>query len=163
MKAQRAAIARRHLDARLARLHQSRNALIRPTRGWIRALRDALGMTAATLGRRMGISQAAVSQLEKGEIDESISLKTLRAAAEALECTLVYALIPRKPMEALLQERAAELAEKQLARTNRTMALENQALAPADQKAERQRLIDEILRTDLRQLWREQNPAPFSQ
>ena len=115
-------------------------------------------MTAAVLGRRMGVSQAAVSQLEKGEVDETISLKTLRAAAEALECSLVYALIPRRPMEALLQERAAELAEKQLARTNRTMTLENQALPSAELEAERQRLVDEILRTDLRQLWREQVP-----
>ena len=118
-----------------------------PPRGWIRAIRDALGMTAADLGRRMGVSQAAVAQFEKAEKDGSITLKSLRSAAEALDCTLVYALVPRLPLEDLIRDRASVLADQQLARTHHTMSLENQALLPDDLKAERARLIETSLRT----------------
>jgi predicted DNA-binding mobile mystery protein A len=111
-------------------------------------------MTAADLGRRMGVTQAAVAQFEKAEKDSSITLKTLRSAAEALDCALVYTLVPRRPLEDLMRERAATIADEQLARTHHTMSLENQALLPDDLKAERARLVDEILRDDPSRLWR---------
>ena len=125
-----------------------------PPRGWIRAIRDALGMTATDLGRRIGVSQAAVTQFEKGEKDGSITLKSLRSAAEALNCTLIYALVPRQSLEDLMRERASALADQQLARTHHTMSLENQALLPDDLKAERARLIEDILRDEPSRLWR---------
>lgn len=152
MKAIAAATARRHLERRLSGLRDSKYAV--PPRGWIRAIRDALGMTAANLGKRMGVSQAAVAQFEKAEKDGSITLKSLRSAAEALDCTLVYALVPRRPLEDLIRDRAAAVADQQLARTHHTMSLENQALLPEDLKAERARLIEDILRDDPSRLWR---------
>ncbi len=102
----------------------------------------------------MGVSQAAVAQFEKAEKDGSITLKSLRSAAEALDCTLVYALVPRLPLEDLMRDRASVLADQQLARTHHTMSLENQALLPDDLKAERARLIEDILRDDPSRLWR---------
>ena len=153
MKAITAATARRHLDKRLSALRDRQQFAV-PPRGWIRAIRDALGMTAADLGRRMGVSQAAVAQFEKAEKDGSITLKSLRSAAEALDCTLVYALVPRLPLEDLMRDRASVLADQQLARTHHTMSLENQALLPDDLKAERARLIEDILRDDPSRLWR---------
>ena len=102
----------------------------------------------------MGVSQAAVAQFEKSEVEGTITLKSLRSAAEALDCALVYALVPRKPLEELLRDRAAVLADEQLLRTHHTMSLENQALLPDDLKAERLRLIEDILRDDLGRLWR---------
>lgn len=153
MKHEQAAVARRHLDNRLSDLRKSTKYL-RPTKGWIRALRNAIGMTAADLGRRMGVSQAAVAQFEKSEVESTITLKSLRSAAEALDCALVYALVPRKPLEELLRDRAAIIADEQLSRTHHTMSLENQALLPDDLKAERLRLIEDLLRDDLGRLWR---------
>lgn len=153
MKAITSATARRHLDRRLSSWRDRQQQMV-PPRGWIRAIRDALGMTATDLGRRMGVSQAAVAQFEKAEKDGSITLKSLRSAAEALDCTLVYALVPRQPLEDLMRNRASVLADQQLARTHHTMSLENQALLPDDLKAERARLIEDILRDDPSRLWR---------
>lgn len=153
MKAGNAATARRHLDKRFSTFGNPEKYMV-PARGWIRAIRDAVGMTAADLGRRLGVSQAAVAQSEKAETDGSITIKTLRYVAEALDCTLVYALIPSKPLSDLMRERASAIADEQLARTHRTMSLENQALLPDDLKAERARLIDNILRDEPGRLWR---------
>jgi len=153
MKASTSATARRHLDRRLSDLRGGL-AHATPPRGWIRAIRDALGMTALDLGKRMGVSQAAVAQFEKAEKEGTITLKSLRAAAEALECTLVYTLVPRQSLDDMMRDRAAILADQQLVRTHHTMSLENQALLPDDLKAERTRLVDEILRGDPNRIWR---------
>src|SRR5262249_45646926 len=117
-------LARKQLDRRLAPLLKA-EALARPPRGWIRAIRDALGMTTAQLAHRIGVSQPRVVRLEKSEIEDSVTLATLRQAAEALDCALVYAFLPKQPLEELVRERARQLAEKQLARTHHSMRLEN--------------------------------------
>lgn len=146
------ALGRKHLERRLAPL-RDRQDLLRPPRGWLRAVRDALGMTTRQLARRMGKVQSAVVDMEKSEARDSISLATLRQAAEALDCTLVYALVPNRPIDDILRARAAEVAGQHLARASHTMALENQSLGSADQEAERQRLVDELLRGSPARLW----------
>jgi predicted DNA-binding mobile mystery protein A len=148
------ALARTHLERRLAPL-RDRQGLIRPPRGWIRALRDALGMTTRQLGWRMGKAQSVVVKMEQGEARDSVSLATLRQAAEALDCTLVYALVPNRPIDEMLRARAAEVASQQLARASHTMALENQSLDREAQEAERERLIDALLRGPPARLWDE--------
>lgn len=146
------ALARKHLERRLAPL-RDRQDLLRPPRGWLRAMREALGMTTRQLAKRMGKVQSAVVDMEKGEARDSVSLATLRQAAEALDCTLVYALVPNRPINEILRARAAEIAARRLARASHTMALENQSLDRADQEAERQRLVDELLRGSPTRLW----------
>ncbi|MBV8446883.1 MAG: mobile mystery protein A, partial [Hyphomicrobiales bacterium] len=94
--------AARHLDQRLKALSAiTRNSL--PPRGWIRAIRDALGMTTVQLARRLGVSQPRITELEKSELSGSISLRSLRRAAEALGCQVVYVLVPNKPLEMVLR------------------------------------------------------------
>jgi predicted DNA-binding mobile mystery protein A len=146
------ALARKHLERRLAPL-RDRQDLVRPPRGWIRALRDALGMTTRQLARRMGKAQSVVVKMEMSEARDSISLATLRQAAEALDCTLVYALVPNRPIDELLRARAMEVASQQLARASHSMALESQSLDRAAEEAERERLIDELLRGSPARLW----------
>lgn len=145
------ALARKHLERRLAPLRAA--DLARPPRGWIRALRDALGMTATQLAARIGVSQPRIAGLEKAEVSGNVTLATLREAAEGLDCTLVYAFVPNAPLDEMLRERARAAADLQLARTHHTMMLENQALEPADLRAERERLVEDMLRGDLRRLW----------
>ena len=72
-----------------------------PVKGWIKAIRDSLGMTAAQLANRMGISQSTLTAMEKAEARGAIQLSSLRRAAEAMNCTLVYALVPNDPWKAL--------------------------------------------------------------
>jgi predicted DNA-binding mobile mystery protein A len=152
MKSSSAALARKHLEARLAPLRDS-TIRARPPKGWVRALRDALGMTASELGRRIGVSQAQATQFEQGEVDGSITLRSLRGAAEAMDCELVYALVPRTPIDEMLRSEAVKLADRQLRITHHTMALENQAMRGADQESERERLIAALL-DDPRRIWR---------
>ena len=85
--------ARQRLDGRLAAL-KPEDRFKAPPKGWIRAIRDALGMTGVQFARRLRIRPQSVDALEQSEATGSIQLKTLRRAAEALDCTLVYALVP---------------------------------------------------------------------
>ena len=145
------ALGRKHLERRLAHLRGM--DFTRPQRGWLRAMREALGMTTRQLAQRMDKVQSAVVDMEKSEARDTISLTSLRQAAEAMNCELVYAIVPRGPFDAILRARATEIATQQLARVSHTMALENQSLSHADQEAEKERLIDELLRGPTTRLW----------
>lgn len=147
-------LARKHLDRKLA-VFRTREDLARPPRGWVRAIRDALGMTTRQLAKRVGISQPGIVALEKGEMNDTVSLGTLRQAAEALDCKLVYVLVPNISLDAMVRARAEALAEKQMSRITHTMRLENQGLGADDLATERARVIDELLRGDVKRLWDE--------
>ena len=86
--------ARRRMDERYRRLGPL-SEMGRPHRGWIRAVRDALGMSTTELARRLGVSQQRVTALEQGELRLSIQLNTLKRVANALDCELVYAQVPK--------------------------------------------------------------------
>lgn len=145
--------AARALDAKLALVRNSFGA--RPPRGWLRAIRDALGLTTKQFARRLGVSQPRVVALEQGEVDETVTLASLRRAAEAMDCQLVYAMVPNRPLVDMLRERAEVKADEQIARMNHTMRLENQALTAGDQRRQREILIDQLLRGNLSRLWDE--------
>lgn len=153
-KMQTNSLARKQLDRRLAHLRQASD-LTRPTRGWVKAIREALGMTSAQLGRRIKVSQSRVTRIERDEAEEAVTLKTLRRIAEGLNCTLVYALVPNKPLDEILRDRARAVAGRQLARAHHTMKLENQALEARDLQTERERLVNELMAGDPRRLWDE--------
>ena len=106
---------------------QQLRGLACPPRGWVRAIREALGMSAATLAERLGTTAGAVTRLEQSEAADRIRLDTLRRAADALGCDLVYLLVPRRPLTAVVRDRARELAHYQIAATEQTMRLEDQA------------------------------------
>ena len=107
-------------------------------------------MTEKELGDRMGISQPSVSSLERSEADGTIRLSTLRRAAEALNCEVAYVLIPRRPLDELVNERARALARDELARVRQSMSLEAQDVA-LSQEALEERARDLIAS---RRLWR---------
>jgi predicted DNA-binding mobile mystery protein A len=146
------ALARQQLDRRFAALRKTSD-FTRPPRGWIKAIREALGMSTTQLAKRLRVAQTRVSQLEKAEIESAIGLQTLKQAAEALDCTLVYALVPNKPLEEMVRDRAAHIADLQLARTNHTMKLENQGLGSSALMAERERQIRQLIEGEPRRLW----------
>ncbi len=143
--------ARRQLDKRLSLLNA--DALARPPRGWVKAIREALGMTTAQLAKRLGVSQPRVVAIEQAEAKGTITLDSLERAANALDCRLVYALVPRQPLDALVEERAARLASKRLDSTRHTMALEAQALDTADENEQRKRLIRRLIEQAGSELW----------
>jgi len=144
----------RHLDTRFAALLPLIESQ-RPPKGWLRAIRDALGMTSQQLGRRLGIAQPSVVELEQSEARGTVTLKTLERAAEALGCRLVYALVPMRPLSEIVDRRANEVAERKLASVEQTMRLEDQAVNTKRGREEQKRkLIEELLRRPAR-LWDE--------
>jgi predicted DNA-binding mobile mystery protein A len=152
MRKQDRASARRQLDKRL-NLLKSSYAITRPPRGWIKAIREALGMTTAQLARRIGVSQPRVVAIEKAEKTASITLDSLERAARALDCQVVYALIPRKPLNDLVEERAHIVAEKRLQSTRHSMALEEQSVDKSDEEEQLKRLSERLINKAGSELW----------
>ena len=152
MRAQERASARKQLDKRLNTLRNS-DALSRPPRGWIKAIRDALGMTTTQFGKRLGVSQSTALGFEKSEVSKGITLETLERAARALDCRLVYALVPSKPLELLVEGQARELAKKRLRATSHSMALEDQRVDEADERDHLERLVQKLLNQPGSALW----------
>ncbi|MDA0700711.1 MAG: mobile mystery protein A [bacterium] len=146
------ALARKHLDS-LLRQAQLDGLRQRPPKGWIRAIRDALGLTVRQLARRMGKNHSVVVRLEGSEVADTITLGSLRAAAEAMDCTLVYAIVPNRPLALTVRQRASAVADAHLARIHHTMRLENQALDRDDLVDQRERLIESILGRGGSRLW----------
>jgi predicted DNA-binding mobile mystery protein A len=144
---------RRLLDSHFDEWQQLRG-LARPPHGWLRAVREALGMSAAALATRLGITAGAVTRLEQSEAADRIQLDTLRRAADALGCDLVYLLVPRRPLDAVVRDRARELARKQIAAVEQTMRLEDQATGMASEMEER--FAEQLLERG--GLWRDDAP-----
>lgn len=118
--------ARRAVDRQLEPLVAMRPWPTLP-QGWITTIRSAIGMPQDVLGKRLRLHKQRISLLEQRERSGDIKLSQLRDAAEALDCDLVYALVPRESLETLVQRRARELAIRELAAVERTMQLEDQA------------------------------------
>jgi predicted DNA-binding mobile mystery protein A len=134
--------AREVLDGRLTALGPA-TRYATPRLGWVRAIRDALGMTAAQLAARMGVTAPAVRSLEKNEIEGGARLSSLRRAAEAMDCTLVYAFIPNTSLQETVERQAAAVLGEQLSRVHQTMALEAQGgeRVPSSVRAQLEALI----------------------
>lgn len=123
-----------------------------PPKGWVRAIRDAMGMTAEQLGHRMDIRQQSLAEIERSEARGTIQLRTLRRAAEALDCQLVYALVPREPLQKRVERKAIEVARRQLAFVEHTMNLEDQEIRNEDREEQIEDYIREAVSE--RDLWR---------
>lgn len=98
-----------------------------PPTGWIKAIRNAIGMTMLQLGNRLSITKQSVQDIERREKDGSITIKALREAARALDMQLIYGFVPNDgSLELLIERKAKELATQIVMRTNNTMKLEDQ-------------------------------------
>ncbi len=129
-------------------------AVARPARGWIAAVRTALGMSTYQLAARMGISQPTLSKLEKREAVDAITLESLRKAADALECDVFYALIPRRPLLDMVRLQALRVARQQINPVAHTMRLESQAVPESSLDAKTSEFAEELIARRRRSLWR---------
>jgi predicted DNA-binding mobile mystery protein A len=84
----------------------SHSSLITPPEGWLRTVRKALGMSGAQLGKRMGLTRARIAQAEQAELTGGVTLKSMQAAAEALGCKFVYAVVPDSSIENVIVAQA---------------------------------------------------------
>ena len=119
-------------------------SISRPPKGWVRAIREAIGVSSGELAQRMGTSRQLWLQQEKAEAEGRITLRSLRTLASALDCDLVYALVPRAgSMQELIENRARTQAKRNVLGVEHSMALEDQAVGNIEEavEAETQRLV----------------------
>lgn len=124
-----------------------------PKAGWIRAIRESLGMTTAQLAQRMGIQQSGVTLLEQREAHKKVSLETLQKAAQALECELIYAFVPNESLEKIVQSQAHKAADAILKRASHSMDLEQQHPETELTALHRTEIINDLLTKMDRRLW----------
>ena len=126
----------RQLDRALKPFLEARD-LPRPQKGWIRAIREATGITLREMAKRLGKVPSLASYLERSEAEYRITLGNLREAAEALGCQLVYALVPRDgSLQSLSEKGARDKAIENVRAVEHTMALEDQAVGGVEDKIE---------------------------
>ncbi len=136
------------LDQHMEKIH----VCARPSDGWIRAIRKALGMSVHQLASRMKVTQQAVSQLEAKELEDSVTIKTLRKAAEAMGCKFVYAIVPADGgLKDIVHEQAMSKAREIVSAVDHTMQLEAQGVGNARAKIEE--LAEELAKTPNSKLW----------
>jgi len=125
-----------------------------PKEGWVRTIRQTLHMSTQVLAKRLNVTQSTVVDLETREIEKGITLKKLEEAAEALGCTLVYALVPKKSFSTMIEEHEKEKAEYMVMHTQKTMLLEAQALSNDQIKQQIDLVLHNIKNESLKKLWK---------
>lgn len=125
-----------------------------PLRGWLKVIREAIGRTERQQAQRLGISSSTLHKSEQAEADSRITMGQLRKLADGLDCDLVYALVPRRPLTDMVEERAHAIATEDVERVAHSMALEGQR--PSDEQLRKQ--VDwyaaDLLRGRWSNLWR---------
>ena len=124
-----------------------------PIDGWIRTIRDALGMSSYVLAQRLGCAPSNISTMEKREKQGSITLETLEQVAQAMNCKLVYCLIPLEPLDKMLERQARIVAKKKIRLINHSMKLEEQGLNPQQLQRQEEELVKELLQGNSKKLW----------
>jgi len=125
----------------------------RPGQGWIQAIRKTLGMSAKQLGNRAGMSQSGVAQIEKSEADGKATLSTMNKMAAALDCTFVYALVPKTTLRDTIERQALNIAVKRVRSAAHSMTLESQTVTGKETDLQIKMMTDEILATLPRHMW----------
>ena len=148
------ALSRKRSRERLNKMTSYADNLQRPKGGWIRFVRESLGMTGSQLGKRLGgITKESISQKEKAELDNSITLKALEEAAEAMGCKLVYAIVPEDTIDQVISRQADKHARAIVKKASIHMSLEDQALSQSKLDERIMALRNELIMTVPKDLW----------
>lgn len=148
-------IIREQLDKKLAFLKDLASSGM-PPQGWIKAIREALGLSASQLGKRAGIDQSRISRLENAEKNGDLKLSSLQKIAKALNMKFVYGFVPygtEDTLEAIVRKQAERIALRRIKTLDRTMRLEKQALSAEEQKKALNDMIEKILIDPPKDFW----------
>lgn len=125
-----------------------------PSEGWIATARKSLGMSAAQLARRLGVTRARVSQAERAEPFGGVTLRTMQATAEAMGYRFIYAIVPAEGrVEDVIAAQARKKAQKLVRNASAHMALERQSLPDEKNRAEVERVAGELVRAMPSDFW----------
>ena len=126
-------LVREQLDKKLVKF---RSTPPLPSNGWIKTIREALGMTTAQLAKRVGVNQPRITHMEQAEPEENLKLSTMNKVAEGLGMKFVYGFVPKESLENTVRSQARKLALSRMERLDHTMRLELQNLSePEKEKA----------------------------
>lgn len=142
-----------HVHERLRSLKET-DMVARPQGGWIRFIREALGMSSRALAQRLKISAPSMSETEKAELDESITMKKLRKVADEMNCDLVYYFLPREEISQMIQKQAEHVARQKIADMTHSMELEGQAVKESFVKDQFEREVERLKHS--KKLWDEE-------
>lgn len=154
MKSTQKKLARNQLDETVKRFEPLK-IVAAPQKGWIRAIRDTLGMTGEQLANRMNVNQQRVARIEQDEKLGKVTLNTMRGAAEAMDCVFVYCVIPRSSLEQTVRNQAKLVAKKRMSRSNQMMRLEKQELSENEKEKALEDLIHDVTNEMPKSLWDE--------
>jgi|Marorgknorr_s2lv_3_1036020.scaffolds.fasta_scaffold01987_7 predicted DNA-binding mobile mystery protein A len=141
------------LEHKLEKFHLAADS-VAPPQGWVRFIRQSIGMSLRQLGNRLGMSPQAVRDLEMREAEGKVTLTALGNAARSLDMKLVYAIIPAGcTVSDLIRLQAQRLATEAIRRTSVSMSLEDQAIGRAEVLHEIEELTDELVRHRSRSFW----------
>jgi predicted DNA-binding mobile mystery protein A len=124
-----------------------------PRGGWVRAIREGLGMSAQQLGARVRVKRQTIENLERSEANGKITLDSLNRVAKALGCRVVYALVPEKPLDEMQRERARQIAESVVKPVSHSMRLEAQSIGKREERRQSEELVQKLLLGDPKKLW----------
>ncbi len=143
---------REQIDQKIISLKQFAS-LGMPQQGWIKTIREALGLSASQLGKKVGIDQSRISRLENSEKSGDLKLSSLQKIAKGLNMKFVYGFVPEDTLEAMVREQAKRIALKRLETLDPTMRLEKQALSNEEQKKALEDMIEKILIDNPKDFW----------
>jgi len=144
MRKKQKKIIREQLDDTLSRF-STIASVNRPMKGWIRAIRDVLGMNMRQFADRLGVSKSRIPRIEQDEITGSLTLKTMNRVADKLDCVFVYGFVPRTSLDDTVRKQASIIAQKRMNRLMHTMSLEAQELSSKNAKKAFNNMVEEII------------------
>jgi len=124
-----------------------------PAEGWIKTIRQAMGMTALQLAKRSNLSRPRILRIEKDEMLKHVTLRTLEKVAEGLGCRVVYALVPQKDLLTAIDQQAEQYITNQLRSISHSMLLEDQKVVDNMQKKQKEILKEEVLKNNIKDIW----------
>lgn len=130
-----------------------KTANARPKAGWIKTIRNALGITAEQLAKRLGVTRRRIVQLESTEVDDAVTLHAMKAVANAMDCEFVYVIIPKTSLKNILETRAKHIATERMKHVSHSMSLESQATSKQVQQEQLEELIKNLLEGSPKKLW----------
>lgn len=144
-------IIREQLDKKLNVLKSVVDCM--PPQGWIKTIRQVLGLSSAQLGKRVGIDQSRISRLEKAEKEGDLKLSSLQKIAQGLNMKFVYGFVPVGTLESMVRDQAKRIALKRLEILDNTMRLEKQALSKEEKEKMLNDMIEKILINNSKDFW----------
>ncbi len=127
-----------------------------PPSGWIKAIRGSLGLSIRQLAERVGVGHGSINQLEKREPKKRVTLESLENAARAMDCKVVYAIVPQESgatLDDIIRNKAVAAASKILKEVSHTMKLEAQGTSDKQVQNEIRRIANQLIETADNRIW----------